>query len=100
MAVISEKCEKCGTEYLKSWGHKNCPKEKEEARKKQQQDKGQYKKPPYMVEATAKVADVTLGVSFPVWDKNQVKNGLVEAFYLTSSTVTELLQKGIAEAKT
>ena len=98
MSGLTDKCERCGTEYLRTWGHKNCPKDKQEARKKQPQDKGEFKPPPYTVQATAKVADVTLGVSFPVWEKDKVKDGLVEAFYLTSSTVTELLQKGIAEA--
>ncbi len=91
-AVEAIKCQDCGTTYNVKFGHDNCPK------KKKQSQEG-FKQGRYLVTASAEISGVTIGVEFRVYEKDDVKGGQIEAFYLCHGTIEELVKKGIDEAK-
>ncbi len=85
--VDEKKCDDCGTRYAANFGH-DCP-------KKKKQGQEQYKQGRYLVKSSATISGVMLAVEFRVFEKDDVKGGMVEAFYLVHSTIGELVQKGI-----
>jgi len=89
--VEEKKCPDCGTRYAADFGH-DCPK------KKKQSQEG-FKQGRYLVTASAKLSGVTIGVEFRVYEKDDVKGGQIEAFYLCHSTIEELVKKGIDEGQ-
>jgi len=89
--VDEKKCPDCGTRYAADFGH-DCPK------KKKQGQEG-FKQGRYLVTASAEISGVTIGVEFRVYEKDDVKGGQIEAFYLCHGTIEELVKKGNDEAK-